>query len=371
LFFDEETSGGTETSSYSKPNSSTTMGTNASGEFVCRQTFQTFNYQTGKSQIVFLTFTNLTPETNIVKRVGYFSSGTTTPFDSTKDGMWLESSSDDVKIIVSRRGTEVFNVSQSNWDDPMDGTGESGVTIDWSKSQILMIDFEWLGVGRVRFGFYGNGIINYCHEIKNINSLTAPYMVNPNLPIRFEISSTSGSGSLVQICSSIISEGGYNPIGKPFSASNGITTIQISNTETPLLSIKGISTYYHQNIIPTGISILDTNNNTFMLYRIRIFKSPASDPGTFSWTNVNNNSVVRYAQGGTGVNFNGSIIVDEGYVYGGKGNILFNSLTDVFNSIFQITSDIDNNSDIIIITGQSFASSTPNVVASITWQEVY
>ena len=63
--------------------------------------------------------------------------------------------------------------------------------------------------------------------------------------------------------------------------------------------------------------------------------------------------------------------LDSGYVYGGKGNILFSNLSDVFNNIFQITSDINNNSDIIMITTQSFGSSTPSVVASLSWQEIH
>ena len=45
-----------------------------------------------------------------------------------------------------------------------------------------MIDYEWLGVGRIRFGLaIGAGII-YVHEINYANSQSGVYMSSPNLP---------------------------------------------------------------------------------------------------------------------------------------------------------------------------------------------
>ena len=69
----------------------------------------------------------------------------------------------------------------------MDGTGTSGYNIDFTKSQLYVIDFEWLSVGRIRFGFYIFGKIYYCHQISNFNELDEPYMKTANLPIRYEI----------------------------------------------------------------------------------------------------------------------------------------------------------------------------------------
>lgn len=101
----------------------------------------------------------------------------------------------------------------------MDGTGISSISLNFTKAQLFVINFEWLSVGRIRFGFYLFGKINYCHQNTNLNLLTAPYMLSQNLPIRYEIITTYGeTGSLVQICSTVISEGGYTPIGRSFSA---------------------------------------------------------------------------------------------------------------------------------------------------------
>jgi len=345
-------------------NSKCVMNVFANNDSYINQSRKYCIYQPGKS-LLFLASGVINAGSNASNtsaKIGFFD---------IDNGLYFEYTNNTLYVVLRNSGSNV-PYAQSVWNiDKMDGYGISKLNLNLTKTQLFVIDFEWLGVGKIRFGFYANGIINYCHQISNINSLTAPYMISPNLPIRFEISSTGGSGSLVQICSTVISEGGYNPIGIPFSASNGITGISISNVETPLLAIKGITTYYHQNIIPTEISILDTQNNTLILYRIRLFRSPSTDPGTFTWVNVNNNSLIRYARGPTGVSFTNSIIISEGYVYGGKGNILSNNLSDVFSNIFQITSDINDNSDIIMITTQAFGSSTPSVVASICWQEIH
>jgi hypothetical protein len=345
-------------------NSKCVMTVSGNGDSYINQSRQYCIYQPGKS-LLFLGSGVINGSSNDLttsSKIGFFD-------DS--NGLFFKYSNHILSINLRNSSLDT-TINQSSWNiDKMDGTGLSGLNLDISKCQLFVIDFEWLGVGKIRFGFYANGKINYCHEITNINVLTAPYMVSPNLPIRYEISSTGGQGSLTQICSTVISEGGYNPTGIPFSVNNGISAIPISNVETPILAIKGKTTYNHQNIFPTEISILDTQNNTLILYRIRLFRSPATDPGTFTWNAVNNNSLIVYATSPTGVAFTNSIVIDSGYVYGGKGNILFSNLSNVFNNIFQITSDINNNSDIVMITTQSFGNTTPSVVSSISWQEIH
>jgi len=263
---------------------------------------------------------------------------------------------------------------QTNWNiDPMDGTGISTLNLDFTKTQLFVIDFEWLGVGRIRFGFYAFGKINYCHQITNLNTLTAPYMQSPNLPVRYQIvGGGAGSvGGLIQICSTVISEGGYNPMGRPFTANNGLpSSNNVTASETPLLAIKGGTNYNHQNIIPLGIEIINTANTTAaIIYRIRYFLAPSPEPGTFTWNDVGNYSVMQYATNPTGVTFTGSIVVEGGY-FTGRGTSEFNSLSEVFSNVVQITSDASGVSDILLITAQ-IQTGNAQVAVSIQWQEVY
>lgn len=308
-------------------------------------------------------------QNNFKSRIGYFDNYNGFYFEYSGDG----SGTGPCSVCYLNNGSLV-NITQSSWNiDKMNGSGTSTLNLDFTKAQLFVIDFEWLGVGRIRYGFYAFGKINYCHQITNINALgNGPYMRGANLPVRYEVQGGVGiQGGIIQICSTVISEGGYNPMGRPFTANNGlITTNNVTTAETPLLAIKGGPTYNHQNIIPLGVDIINAANVTDpILYRVRYFLSPSPEPGTFAWTNVSNYSVIQYAINPTGVTTTGSIIVEEGY-FAGRGSSQFNSLADVFSNVLQITSDITGISDIILVTAQ-VGTGNAQVSVSIQWQEIY
>lgn len=94
-----------------------------------------------------------------------------------------------------------------------------------------------------------------------------------------------------------------------------------------------------------------------------------------TWNNVNTNySIAQYAGNlASGYNSTNGIILDEGYFYG-RGINTFSALDDVFTSqVLQITSNITNDSDILVLTATfvTTGGSTTNVFGTLTWQEVY
>lgn len=326
-------------------------------------------YQPGKSILILLSgVINASSNTaDCITRLGYFDDN---------NGLFFQYTNTTMSVVLRNTGIEDTSINQTSWNiDKMDGTGISSISLDFTKAQLFVIDFEWLSVGRIRFGFYLFGKINYCHQITNLNSLTAPYMLSPNLPSRYQILSTSGAtGTLIQICTTVISEGGYTPIGRAFSAgTNPNTSTSVPTTETAIIAITGISTYNHENILPTSFTIMDTDNNNGYLYRLRLYLSPigASSPlNGATVVNVDDNSVVAYSISGLTIP-TGSIIVDQGYFYG-RGIVSFNSLTDVFTNIIQLTSNMDNVCDVLLLTAEKTgATGTGNIFASISWQEIY
>ncbi len=355
-------------------------GTNA-GYYVS-QSRNYITYQPGKS-LLFMSSGVINPSNSaFTSRLGFFDSEftTSTSYPTVNNGVYFEYSSG--SISVNLKNDSVTSISQSSWNiDKMNGTGISGLNLDFTKTQLFVIDMEWLGVGRVRFGFYAYGRIHYCHQILNINVLTSPYTNNINLPISYTLHATSisaGSGNIRQICSTVISEGGYNPTGKPFSVSNSQENVDspvtVPTSETPLLAIRGGGiNYYHQDIIPTGISIIDTATNNNLLYRLRLYQD-GNFGGSITWSSVdNNNSVVQYAKSAaiTGFNSTNSILLDQGYFYG-RGTIAFNGLGDVFNNlVLQLTANIDNTSDVLILTCQKIGQNSTEVYSTISWQEIY
>ncbi len=372
----------TGTGSITYPDGSCMMTVGANDECIS-QSRKYCVYQPGKSQLFLASG---------IINAGTGGNATTTAsrigdFDDN-NGLFFEYSNQTLKVVVRRNGAVNDDPTlQSNWNiDKMDGYGPSGLTLNPANlaySQLFVIDFEWLGVGKIRFGFYANGIINYCHEITNINDLNnttgATYMLTGNLPIRFEIKSTGGTGSLKRICSSVISEGGYNPIGKPFSINTGSSPIRLAGTEKPLLAIRGttktlttdpFNQYNHENILPKDLDFTVTTQNATVLYKVRLFQSYTGFTGT--WTQVDSKySVVEYIKTPSdATDLTKSILIDSGYAFG-RSTISFSNLSEVFNSLLQITSDLDGTSDILLITGTVVAGTNVDVCCSLTWQEIY
>jgi len=216
--YDEATTGTGASAAFVANQSMVRMSTTAStAGSVTRQTWRRFNYQPGKSQLAILTANVNGLEANNTKRVGMFDNNNGLFFEFT------DTASVVVRTYTSGSAVDTV-VDQDSWNmDQMDGTGPSGYTVDWTKSQIFVIDFEWLGVGRVRFGMVIDGIIYYVHQTLNANNVTTVYMTTPNLPIRYSLEN-DGSGDATtfdQICSTIVTEGGIDPTGSLHSINTG------------------------------------------------------------------------------------------------------------------------------------------------------
>jgi hypothetical protein len=339
-------------------------------------------YQPGKS-LLFMASGILDPSNNnYTTRIGYFDNiiPLTNPL-VVKNGLYFEISGGVCSVNLKNNTTTQIN--QIDWNiDKLNGTGLSGLTLDFRKTQLFVIDMEWLGVGRIRYGFYVYGKIQYCHQITNINILTRPYTNSINLPICYSIHSTSlvgSSNNFKQICSTVISEGGYAPLGRPFSISTGSpTSVQIAfNAEEPILFLRGNTTnpnYNHQNIIPTGLSMICSSTNDLVLYKLEYFVAGTYIGTSPTWNNVNSDySVAQYAGNlASGYNNANAITLDQGYFYG-RGTNTFSALGDVFTSqVLQVTSNITNESDILVLTATFVSTSgSTNVFGTISWQELY
>lgn len=372
----------------------------ASSKYYISQSRSYCTYQPGKSLLFLasgifdpsysgLTLSNI--DDTISSRIGYFDfsvNSLSTYVPVVRNGMYLQinysgpSTTRIVSFNITNNGSNT-SIPQTFWNiDKMDGKGPSGLTLDFTKAQLLTMDMEWLGVGRVRFGFYAYGRIQYCHQVTNINFAGQPYTTSINLPICYSLCGTSvGSnftGSITQICSTVISEGGYNPSGRPFSIASGNVSgsgiALAKDVETPLLFLRGgSSNYYHQTIIPTGLTISTDDPNRFVIYKLVLFLD-GQLPVTPSWQAVNSGvSVAQYSTSYTGTyNSNNGIIIDSGYFYG-RTNTTTTNLANIFSSLFvQVNCNVRNIADVLVLTGTFIGTGTaPNSFGTLSWQELY
>lgn len=296
---------------YNADSSTYLMTVTGSGDAVRRETLKTFVYQPGKSLLVMNTFSGNTPAAGITQRVGYFND---------ENGIYFEVSGTTLNMVIRSSSTGSLTaetVPQSAWNgDRLDGLGgatnPSGITLDPSRAQIFWTDVEWLGVGSVRTGFVIDGEFIVCHSFHHANQPgnVTTYMGTANLPCRYELISTGGAANLRQICSTVISEGGYQLSGEAKSVGHGFTdTVDLPNDDSfiPVISVRLKSTMPDAIVIPTTWSLSVSSND---LYAWRIYRRAVTSGGT--WTSAGADSPVEYNLAPTAL-VSGDL-VDQGYI---------------------------------------------------------
>jgi len=221
------------------------------------------------------------------------------------DGVFFENDGTFNYFVIRSGSTGVEErVRQDAWNgDRLNGAGgaanPSGYTLFPDRTQIMHADVEWLGVGSVRVGFIINGAFIICHTFNHSNQPgnTKVYMTTATLPIRYEITNTgttSGNSMMTQICSSVISEGGFqlSGSGNPRAASHLIgapVTLPNDQSFKPLISIRLKSTNLDAVVIPINYSLIPVAQSIF---QYRIYKKAVTSGG--AWVSSAADSSVEY-----------------------------------------------------------------------------
>jgi hypothetical protein len=271
-----------------------TMATTANNDCVIRQTIKAAPYQAGKSQLFEASFTNFAVESNVIKRVGYYTSTTVSPYNSGFDGYFLES--DGVTNLITfqiwKNGVNIYTVPTASWLT----TDYDPSLIDWTKTQLMMVDFQWLGVGRVRFSMVIDGTPRVFATHTGGNLLTTVYMDKPNKPIRYEIrQSGAGAGSFGQICSGVSMEGSLQALHRPVGVADFTErTLATGGTKYAVLGFRlnAATPYPGTSAYISRIDVLQTTNDNYL---ITVEKAPTLT-GAPTWNAVTN-TPLQYAYG--------------------------------------------------------------------------
>jgi len=277
------------------------------------QSYDYVPYQPGKSQLAVITFVMGTGVANVTKDVGYFDAA---------NGIFLRQNGASGLQIICRSSTSGgvvdTEVEQASWNlDVLDGTGTSRQTLDITKAQIMVIDLQFLGMGRVRVGFDIDGIIVYVHEFLNANSLTVPYMQTASLPIQVLVTA-SGSGSSATAhfkCAAVNSEGGIiSDYGYTFATPEATATAG-SGSRVHILSLRPLTTFgsktnrTHINGIEFDIFVTGAVS---VFYEIVVGAAFSVAP---TYASVNSTySSMQYGTAGTFDNLTNGIVIDSGYI---------------------------------------------------------
>lgn len=276
-------------------------------------------YQPGRSQQIYITGVLGAGVAGAVVDVGYF--------DANNGVIFRQNGVTNLQLILrtatSGAPSDLNIVAQSAWNlDKLDGTGPSGITLDVTKSFILMIDLQFLGMGRVRIGFDINGILYYVHEFRNANNLAVPYMQTASLPVGMLITATvTGSTKDAYFkCAAVSSEGGNLDLyGFVFSTPEGSVTAA-NGARTPIMGIRPkttLNTYPNRQYIElTDLAIVVTGSAP--VYWELVVGGAYSGQ---AWTDINTTySGVEYLSTPGGyTNLTGGIVIKSGYCAGSGG----------------------------------------------------
>jgi len=336
--------------------------TTASGDKVIRQSKRVMTYQPGKSLLNLNTFVMADQTANLEQRVGMFDANNGIFFEDTGTGYQIVR-----RTYVT--GSAVDNVvAQSSWNgDKLDGTGESGYTLDPTKATIMFMDFEWLGMGSVRVGFVIDGKFIVAHKFLNANNLDTVYMQSANLPIRYEIETTGiidSASTLQQVCSTTMIEGGYAPQGLRQSigtASLAGVNLTTAGTFYNLATIRIKSARPYAVIIPIDVSASAISNSDF---EVKLIKN-ATPSTAFSYTSYSDN--VEYDLNGTKT-ITGGTVIGQAYL-SGKGANSLQFAQNGFNFEYQLGQTISGTSDTLTLCAKG-TSNGDDICGTIKWVDL-
>ena len=322
---------------------------------VIRQTYRSFPYQPGKGLLILTTFVmDSSTSANLTQQVGYYN---------TQNGVFFKRTGSTNSFVLRSNSTptpgtpsDTRIVNQSSWNgDKLDGTGDSGFTLDTTKAQILWMDFEWLGVGSVRCGFIIDGQYIVCHTFTNANEISSVYMTTAILPLRYEIVTTTAAvaASMKTICCSVVSEGGFEQTSIDHVARRTTVLGTIGTTFLPVVSIRLASGRTGAVVIPNRVQILPTTSQN---YEIALVKNPTLTGATWAST-VPSNSNVEFDVAATAMT--GGTIAQTNFLAsntaGGTGSTSF---ANAYNFDLQLGATIAGVSDIYTVGIRTVSGAT-------------
>jgi hypothetical protein len=347
------------------------------GSQVLRETTKVFSYQPGKSLLILNTFVLAPAQDNLRQRVGYFG---------TDNGIYLQLENVATKPTVSfverslvtgsvtetriSQAGGVYGAGDTGWNvDKLDGTGPSGIILDPTQAQILFTDIEWLGVGTVRLGFVIDGNFILCHKFNHANLIASTYITTASLPLRIELTNTGVTGTtstLKQICSTVISEGGYElrgaqqAIGTPITAPTSLATAGVFY---PIISIKLGTSYLDGVVILTALSIMGAATG---VYNWKVIASGTTTGG--AWVPAGVNSSVEYNI--TGTSFAGGRTLASGFITStAQASVNLDILKEALFA-FQLERNSFTSTPNELTLVVSASTNTELIYASMDWEEI-
>jgi hypothetical protein len=370
LLWENTTPAGTS-ATHSLQRASTTLQVDANTAATASRTSRQYlQYAPGKSQLILMTgVVQQTGTTGLTRRLGYFDDN---------NGVFYEHVGETMSVVIrsNTSGSPVdTSVAQSSWNiDRLDGTGPSGITVDWTKAQIFGIQFQWLGVGSAQFFLDINEEVLPIHRVDHANVADSVYMSTPNLPLRYELQGdgANDAGTLEVICCSVQQEAspnGSQGIQRGVDRGRAELTVPNNTSGRVLVAIRLKSGYEGVRIIVRNVSILATSAATFIWHLVL---NPTISSGSYTFTPVTNAAVdVHNTTNDPAItDFTGTVLASGCHTQanGGRGSIDFEFNN---NELLHLGTNASGTNDILAFVVYNAGGGSTDYLGSLNWLEQY
>ena len=273
---------------------------------VIRQTRNVIRYIPGRqNELIFTTRFN-EPTAGIRRRVGAFGAN---------NGIFFEDDGGTYSCVIRRataNGNIETRVTRDNWNyDKLDGTGVSGLTLDFTKNQMMTIEYEWFGSGQVEFNVVIDNNKFPMHRFNTGNRENIVWSNTPFVPHRVELTNTTGANGIHQMYQggfSVLTEGSVGPLGRrrDVASNNAGTTLTDSLEYYPVLSIRLQNAGLDGVVLPVGYQAATLDNTSIF---VRIVRDATLTGANFI---AEENTLIEFDTSATAAS--GGTIIASGYI---------------------------------------------------------
>jgi hypothetical protein len=333
-----------------------------SGQYHVVQTKEYHYYVAGATQKIDITFNNFGVQANVTKRIGYFSSSASAPYNTVLDGISIFNDGTTIIFQVHRAGTLVIDSPITSW---INYSRYNLASINWNNFCFLTIDFLWQGGKTIRLsGQLSDGRYVLFHKVDYAQNFELPFAKSPYQPLRAEIRSTTGTGSMRFICGSVSRDDGGDAEVRRRSVNTGGTTFGVGaiGTRYVLAALRKNVLYRDAYASIVGAGVVLTTSDTLL---VELVKNATLNAGTLTYSAISNSSLQFAAGNGTQTiaAANGTIL--ESAYLNNTTPLNFNEK----NLLSNLYGDINDVMDTIFLVGTP-VTSTMNLAASLTYEEL-
>ncbi len=197
-------------------------------------------------------------------------------------------------------------------------------------------------------------------------------MTTASLPQRVEITNldtTESSSTLKQICTAVLSEGGYEIRGTAVSAKlpiNSPRDLTVISTQYPLISLRLKSNRLDGIAILDSLNVLGITNNSN--YCWEIVQGGVTTGG--SWVSADADSLVEYNITATGYSLSDGEVLAAGYSVGSNQGSSVSVLDRANLFEYQLERNTFTSTPFEMVLIASTDNAGADVLASLGWQEI-